>query len=142
MRVSSSPSSSPETSCIVRKRSTPCPPRSNPSRRDSRAKPRSSTAIRVGQDLIPRYMTDQLHQTVLDLSTQYVNCWEDYSRFKTLYRILEGIDPAGVFQMGVGESCPRIHFCHPQLASCPSVGARITSRLRAGSRRCCDPDAR
>jgi len=24
----------------------------------------------------------------------YVNCWEDYTRFKTLYRVLEGIDSA------------------------------------------------
>ena len=46
----------------------------------------------VGKTCIARYMTDQLHETVLDLNTQYVNCWEDYSRFKTLYRILEGIN--------------------------------------------------
>lgn len=46
----------------------------------------------VGKTCIARYMTDQLHETVLDLKTQYVNCWEDYSRFKTLYRVLEGID--------------------------------------------------
>jgi orc1/cdc6 family replication initiation protein len=46
----------------------------------------------VGKTCIARYMTDKLHETVLDLNTHYVNCWEDYSRFKTLYRILEGID--------------------------------------------------
>jgi orc1/cdc6 family replication initiation protein len=45
----------------------------------------------VGKTCIARYMTDKLHESVLDLNTQYVNCWEDYSRFKTLYRILEGI---------------------------------------------------
>lgn len=26
------------------------------------------------------------------LNYQYVNCWEDHSRFKTLYRLLDGID--------------------------------------------------
>ncbi|SDY33524.1 Cdc6/Cdc18 family protein [Halobellus clavatus] len=46
----------------------------------------------VGKTCIARYMTDQLRETVLDINTQYVNCWEDYSKFKTLYRILEGID--------------------------------------------------
>lgn len=46
----------------------------------------------VGKTCIARYMTDKLHESVLDLNTQYVNCWEDYSRFKVLYRLLEGID--------------------------------------------------
>lgn len=46
----------------------------------------------TGKTCIARHMTDKLHENVLDLNTQYVNCWEDYSRFKTLYRILEGID--------------------------------------------------
>jgi orc1/cdc6 family replication initiation protein len=45
----------------------------------------------VGKTCIARYMADKLHENVLDLNTQYVNCWEDYSRFKALYRILEGI---------------------------------------------------
>lgn len=46
----------------------------------------------VGKTCIARYMTDQLRETVINLTTQYVNCWEDYSRFKILYRILDGID--------------------------------------------------
>lgn len=46
----------------------------------------------TGKTCIARYMTNKLHENVLDLNTQYVNCWEDYSRFKTLYRILEGIN--------------------------------------------------
>lgn len=45
-----------------------------------------------GKTCIARYMADQLRREVVDINTQYVNCWEDYSRFKTLYRILEGID--------------------------------------------------
>ncbi len=45
-----------------------------------------------GKTCIARYVTEQLRETVLDINTQYVNCWEDYSRFKTLYRILEGVD--------------------------------------------------
>ena len=46
----------------------------------------------AGKTCIARYITEQLQESVLDLNTQYVNCWEDYSRFKTLYRVLEGID--------------------------------------------------
>ncbi|WP_232688481.1 Cdc6/Cdc18 family protein [Halobacterium zhouii] len=45
-----------------------------------------------GKTCIARFATDRLRETVLDLTTQYVNCWEDYSRFKTLYRVLEGVD--------------------------------------------------
>jgi orc1/cdc6 family replication initiation protein len=48
----------------------------------------------TGKTCIARHMADQLRETVLDINTQYVNCWEDYSRFKTLYRLLEGIDRA------------------------------------------------
>jgi orc1/cdc6 family replication initiation protein len=46
----------------------------------------------VGKTCIARYMAEKLEQSVLEINTQYVNCWEDYSRFKTLYRILEGIN--------------------------------------------------
>lgn len=46
----------------------------------------------TGKTCIAKYTVDQLRETVLDLNTQYVNCWEDHSKFKTLYRILEGLD--------------------------------------------------
>jgi orc1/cdc6 family replication initiation protein len=46
----------------------------------------------AGKTCIARYTVDQLREEVVDLNTQYVNCWEDYSRFKTLYRLLEGLD--------------------------------------------------
>jgi orc1/cdc6 family replication initiation protein len=48
----------------------------------------------TGKTCIAQHTVEQLQETVLDINTQYVNCWEDYSRFKTLYRILEGIDKA------------------------------------------------
>lgn len=48
----------------------------------------------AGKTCIARYAVDQLRETVIDVNTQYVNCWKDYSRFKTLYRVLEGIDRA------------------------------------------------
>jgi orc1/cdc6 family replication initiation protein len=46
----------------------------------------------TGKTCIARYIAEDLRREVVDVNTQYVNCWEDYSRFKTLYRILEGID--------------------------------------------------
>jgi len=46
----------------------------------------------AGKTCIARYTVAQLRENVVDLNHQYVNCWEDYSRFKTLYRILDGID--------------------------------------------------
>jgi len=45
----------------------------------------------AGKTCIARYTVDQLREEVVALNTQYVNCWEDYNRFKTLYRILDGI---------------------------------------------------
>jgi len=48
----------------------------------------------TGKTCIARHVVDRLRTEVVDLSTKYVNCWEDYTRFKTLYRILEGIDCA------------------------------------------------
>lgn len=45
-----------------------------------------------GKTCISRFVVDQLHQNYIDVTSQYVNCWEDYTRFKALYRILEGID--------------------------------------------------
>jgi orc1/cdc6 family replication initiation protein len=46
----------------------------------------------AGKTCIARYTVTQLRENVVDLNHQYVNCWEDYSRFKTLYRILDGIN--------------------------------------------------
>lgn len=45
-----------------------------------------------GKTCIAQYVAERLRENVIDINYQYVNCWEDYSRFKTLYRILEGID--------------------------------------------------
>lgn len=43
----------------------------------------------TGKTCIARYTADRLRDEVPDLDTPYVNCWEDHTRFKTLYRILE-----------------------------------------------------
>ena len=46
----------------------------------------------AGKTCIARYTVNQLRENVVELNHQYVNCWENYSRFKTLYRILDGIN--------------------------------------------------
>lgn len=46
----------------------------------------------VGKTCLAKFIVEQLRETVVDLNYQYVNCWEDYSRFKTLYRILDGVN--------------------------------------------------
>lgn len=48
----------------------------------------------TGKTCIARHAVDQLRQEVVNLDVQYVNCWEDYTQFKALYRLLEGIDEA------------------------------------------------
>lgn len=45
----------------------------------------------VGKTCIAQYLVEQLREAVVDLNSQYVNCWEDHNRFKTLYRLIDGI---------------------------------------------------
>ncbi|GAB3690077.1 DNA replication protein Orc1 [Salinarchaeum chitinilyticum] len=45
----------------------------------------------VGKTCIAQFLVEQLRGSVVDLNHQYVNCWEDHSRFQTLYRLLDGI---------------------------------------------------
>lgn len=44
-----------------------------------------------GKTCIARVALDKMRQEVPDVQTQYINCWRDYTSFRTLYRILEGI---------------------------------------------------
>ena len=46
----------------------------------------------VGKTCIAQYTVEQLREAVVDIEYQYVNCWQNYSRFRALYRILEGVD--------------------------------------------------
>jgi len=48
----------------------------------------------TGKTCIARHAVDRLRKEVVDLHTQYVNCWQDYTRYKVLYRLLEGIGRA------------------------------------------------
>jgi len=48
----------------------------------------------AGKTCIARYAVDQLAEEVLDLQTGCVNCWNDRTRFKVLYRVLEAVDAA------------------------------------------------
>jgi orc1/cdc6 family replication initiation protein len=48
----------------------------------------------AGKTCIARFAVSRLRENALNVETQYVNCWQDSSRFKTLYRLLEGIDRA------------------------------------------------
>lgn len=45
----------------------------------------------VGKTCIAQHTVEHLRENILELNHQYVNCWEDYSRYKTLYRVLEGV---------------------------------------------------
>jgi orc1/cdc6 family replication initiation protein len=45
----------------------------------------------AGKTCIAQFTVEQLRENVIDLDYQYVNCWEDHSRYKTLYRLLEGV---------------------------------------------------
>ncbi|MFC7226796.1 orc1/cdc6 family replication initiation protein [Salinirubellus salinus] len=47
----------------------------------------------TGKTCIARHVGDRL-QRETDATVQYVNCWDAYTRYKTLYRLLEGIGEA------------------------------------------------
>jgi orc1/cdc6 family replication initiation protein len=48
----------------------------------------------AGKTCIARFTVQRLRENVLNVDCQYINCWEEYSRFKILYRLLEGVDRA------------------------------------------------
>lgn len=45
----------------------------------------------TGKTCIAQFILERLRENVVELDTQYVNCWEDYTRFKTLYQLLDGV---------------------------------------------------
>ncbi|ARS91680.1 Cdc6/Cdc18 family protein [Natrarchaeobaculum aegyptiacum] len=46
----------------------------------------------VGKTCIARYTLEQLREEDPEIRTAYVNCWQEYTRFRVLYAILEAID--------------------------------------------------
>ncbi|MFC6838390.1 Cdc6/Cdc18 family protein [Halomarina ordinaria] len=45
----------------------------------------------AGKTCISQFTLEQLRQAVLDIEVQYVNCWQNYSEYRVLYRVLEGL---------------------------------------------------
>lgn len=45
----------------------------------------------AGKTCIAQFTLQQLRQAVLDIEYQYINCWQNYSGYRVLYRILEGL---------------------------------------------------
>jgi len=45
----------------------------------------------TGKTCISQFVTERLREEVLDVETTYVNCWRNYTRFRTLYQILDDI---------------------------------------------------
>jgi orc1/cdc6 family replication initiation protein len=45
----------------------------------------------AGKTCISQFVTERLREEVLDVETTYVNCWRNYTRFRTLYQILDNL---------------------------------------------------
>jgi orc1/cdc6 family replication initiation protein len=45
----------------------------------------------TGKTCLSQYVMDKLEEELLDFKYMYINCWENYNRFKVLYKALEGI---------------------------------------------------
>ncbi|AGB15322.1 orc1/cdc6 family replication initiation protein [Halovivax ruber XH-70] len=48
----------------------------------------------VGKTCIARYTLDQLAERRPSIRVAYVNCWQEYTRFRVLYSLLEAVDQA------------------------------------------------
>ncbi|NUE03581.1 AAA family ATPase [Halorubraceae archaeon YAN] len=57
----------------------------------------------AGKTCITQFTLDRLKQEVLDVQVHYVNCWQNYSRFRVLYRLnrpsAPGLDPEAVHKI-------------------------------------------
>ncbi|NGM71283.1 AAA family ATPase [Natronolimnobius sp. AArcel1] len=45
----------------------------------------------IGKTCISRFVTERLREEVLEVEATYVNCWRNYTRFRTLYQILDDL---------------------------------------------------
>ena len=45
----------------------------------------------TGKTCISKFVTERLREEVLDVEAIYVNCWRNYTRFRTLYQILDNL---------------------------------------------------
>lgn len=45
----------------------------------------------TGKTCISKFITERLREEVLDVESTYVNCWRNYTRFRTLYQILDNL---------------------------------------------------
>ncbi|NHX41823.1 MULTISPECIES: Cdc6/Cdc18 family protein [Haloarcula] len=45
----------------------------------------------TGKTCISKFVTERLRGEVLDVETTYVNCWRNYTRFRTLYQVLDDL---------------------------------------------------
>lgn len=48
----------------------------------------------TGKTCIARFTVGELETAYPDINRQYVNCWQDYNRFRVLHRLLEGVGRA------------------------------------------------
>lgn len=46
----------------------------------------------AGKTCIARYAVSELERQVLDIETQYVDCWQHSNHFRILYKVLEGVE--------------------------------------------------
>ena len=45
----------------------------------------------AGKTCVSKFVTERLREEVLDVEATYVNCWRNYTRFRTLYQILDDL---------------------------------------------------
>jgi hypothetical protein len=80
------------------------------------------TLERVGADHPRRTHRDRLRREVIDIEHQYVDCWQNYTRFRTIYPVLGGI----------GQTLEVHRQSTPERRVCEHLAARL-KHLQAGA---------
>jgi Cdc6-like AAA superfamily ATPase len=67
----------------------------------------------AGKTCIARFTVGRLRENALSVDHQYINCWEDCTRFKTFYRLLEGLNQAFDFTGNPPQKTNSSNVCAP-----------------------------
>ena len=52
----------------------------------------------TGKTCIAKYTLNQLQDEAPDIPTQYINCWQDYNKYRTVERLMEGLGEGDAIQ--------------------------------------------
>src|SRR6056297_2783106 len=89
----------------------------------------------AGKTCISQFVTERLREEVLDVEATYVHCWRNYTRFRTLYHILDDLDqledPSVIYDLHSLPQFAIICIANKDEELFSRVDDRLVSRLRS-----------